>query len=229
MVVVSSVDFLTGFYCDLESIGDFCKQNGLLFCVDAIQSLGVVPLDVKRSGIHFLAAGGQKWLLGPMGCGGLFVDREVVGLLDPVVVGWRSVTREEDFFDIHFELKPGAARFEPGTPNVVGIYALGAAIKLLLEVGIGAIHERVTELVGLLAEGLRERDLQIATPLNPRERAGIITFLPKGDPKALISHFMKNGVVVSERNNLIRVSPHFYNNEEDLDRFFSVLDSFSTA
>ena len=226
MVVLSSVDFATGFYCDLESIGEFCKERGLLFCVDAIQSLGAIPMDVKKFGIHFLAAGGQKWLLGAVGCGGLYVDARVIDLIDPMVVGWRSVTREEDFFDIHFELKPNASRFEPGTLNLLGVYALGAAIELLLEAGIEEIKERIFQLNDQVIDGLRRRGLEIISPIGYHERSGILSFKPNGDPKALFIHLAKNGVVVFERNNLIRVSPHFYNNEEDIQKFFTALDSF---
>ncbi len=226
MIALSSVDFATGFYCDLQGIGELCKEKGLFFCVDAIQSLGAIPMDVKKFGIHFLAAGGQKWLLGPMGCGGLYVDASVLGLIDPIVVGWRSVTREEDFFDIHFELKPDATKFEPGTRNLMGIYALGAAIELLLEVGIEGIKDRIFALNDRFIDGLGARGLKIITPTGVQERSGILCFKPKRDPKALFRHLAQKGIIVSERNNLIRISPHFYNNEEEVQKFFAALDSF---
>ncbi|UCF56466.1 MAG: aminotransferase class V-fold PLP-dependent enzyme, partial [Deltaproteobacteria bacterium] len=106
LLSVSSVDFATGFLCDLEALGDFCRRKGLLFCVDAIQSLGLIPIDVKRYGIHFLASGGHKWLLSAMGCGVLFVSRDVDNLVHPERVGWKSVVQEEEFFRLQFDLKP---------------------------------------------------------------------------------------------------------------------------
>ena len=226
ILAVSSVDFSTGHYCDLKGLGDFCRQQGIVFCVDAIQSLGLIPMDVKALGIDVLAAGGQKWLLGPMGCGGLYVSERIRNLVHPQVVGWKSVVDEEDFFKIQFELKKDAARFEPGTLNVFGIYALGAAIELLMEVGIDNIYRRVIDINDQFVDGLTQRGLKITTPLERSERSGIVCFKPEADPKEVFTHFLSHGVMVSERNGKIRVSPHFYNNSEDVERFFEVLDSF---
>lgn len=227
LLAVSSVDFLTGGASDLQALGALCREEGLLFCVDAIQSLGVLPIDVRSSGIHFLAAGGHKWLLGPLGCGMLYVDREAVRWLHPTQIGWRSVENEEDFFNIRYELKSGAAKLEPGTPNVSGIYALGAAVELLLEAGIDAVRRRIFQLNDLLAAGLSERGLEIVTPMSPAGRSGILTFRPHGEPLPLFKAMLKERVLVSERAGLIRLSPHFYNDEADAVRFFEVLDRLS--
>ena len=225
MLAVSSVDFSSGHYCDLKALGELCQQKGIVFCVDAIQSLGLIPMDVKDFGIHILAAGGQKWLLGPMGCGGLFVAEEVRSVIHPAHVGWKSVINEEDFFHIHFHLKHQTSRFEPGTLNLFGIYALGAAIELLLEVGVERIYERVMGLNDQFIHEMRQRGIQITSPLAPDERSGILCFSPSSDAKKLFSHFVAHGVMVSERNGKIRISPHFYNNYEDVERFFDVLDT----
>jgi cysteine desulfurase/selenocysteine lyase len=219
------VDFTTGFRCDLISLGRFCREKGLLFCVDAIQSLGAVPLDVRQCGIHFLAAAGHKWLLGPMGCGILYVDGEARPLLHPQGVGWKSVVEEEDFFTIRFDLKPDARVFEPGTMNVAGIYALGAALDLLLEVGVDSIWGRIKAITDILLRGLQKRGLRVVSPLEEEVRSGILSFIPGRDPEGLFKRLMKGDVMVSLRNDLIRLSPHFYNNEEDCDRFFGVLDA----
>ena len=158
---LSSVDFATGFLCDLEALGEFCHRKGLLFCVDAIQSLGLIPIDVRKYGIHFLASGGHKWLLSAMGCGCLFVSKDVDDLVHPVQVGWKSVVQEEEFFQIQFDLKPDALRFEPGTMNVAGIYGLGASLELLMEVDIEKAYAHVMALNDLLYEGLKERKVRI--------------------------------------------------------------------
>ena len=91
LLSISSVDFVTGFCADLEALGDFCKKKGLLFCIDAIQSLGVIPMDVRKYGIHFLASGSHKWLLSAMGCGALFISKDVDHMVRPELVGWKSV------------------------------------------------------------------------------------------------------------------------------------------
>ena len=114
LLSVSSVDFSTGFNCNLEAIGDFCKRKGILFCVDAIQSLGLIPMDVKKFGIHFMAAGSHKWLLSIMGCGTLFISSEVNDLVHPERVGWKSVVDEDEFFQPSFDLKPDALRCDLG-------------------------------------------------------------------------------------------------------------------
>lgn len=226
LLSVSSVDFATGFLCDLEALGEFCRRKGLLFCVDAIQSLGLIPMDVKKYGIHFLASGGHKWLLSSMGCGGLFVSRDVDNLVHPVQVGWKSVVQEEAFFQIQFDLKPDALRFEPGTMNVAGIYALGAAIELLMEVDIEKACDQVMALNDLLYEGLKERKAQIVTPMGANERSGILSFIPSTDSKSLYDFLTKEMIRVSVRNQMIRLSPHFYNNKDDIERFFQALDRY---
>ena len=227
LLSVSSVDFATGYHCDLDALGDFCKKKGLLFCVDAIQGLGIVPMDVKRCGIHFLAAGGHKWLLSTMGCGILYISGEVNALLHPSRVGWKSVKDEEDFFRIHFDLKPDALRFESGTMNVAGIYALGAAMELLLEVGVENIFDHVLALNDYLIQGLQDRAQKVITLLGPEERSGIVSFVPSFDPKALYHHLTREHMVVSLRDTMIRLSPHFYNIREDMDRFFEIFDRFT--
>ena len=223
---VSSVDFSTGFRCDLEAIGDFCKRKGILFCVDAIQSLGVIPMDVKKFGIHFMAAGSHKWLLSTMGCGTLFISNEVNGMVHPDRVGWKSVVDEDEFFQPSFDLKPDALRFEPGTMNMAGIYALGAAMDLLQELGIEKIYRNVLNINDLLLQGLMDRDVRIMTPMGREERSGILSFIPSSDPKPLYQFLNQKNIVVSLRNDMIRISPHFYNNEDDVRNFFDALDSF---
>ena len=224
LLTVSSVDFATGFHCDLEALGDFCRRQGLLFFVDAIQGLGAVPMDVRRFHIHFLAAGGHKWLLSAMGCGLLFVDHGVLDRLVPNRVGWRSVRDELDFDRLRLELKPEAARFEAGSANLPGICALGASIGLILEAGPDRIQERILELNDRFRRGLEDRGLRVLSPMGDGERSGILCFEAQGDPGSLQRHLDENRVSVSLRRGAVRLAPHFYNNGEDVDRFFRVLD-----
>jgi selenocysteine lyase/cysteine desulfurase len=224
LLAVSWVDFATGFRCDLEALGDFCRRKSILLSVDAIQGLGVVPMDVKKWGVHFLAAGGHKWLLGTMGIGGLYVSREVIHRVHPMRVGWKSVCNEEDFFNIRFDLKPDALRFETGTMNLAGITALGAAVELILEVGVENIHERIVELNDMFREGLKKRNLAITTSMVPDERSGILCFVPETEPQNLFRLLAERNVMISARGKNIRLSPHFYNNSEDVENFFRALD-----
>ena len=223
MVVVSSVDYVTGYYTDLAALGRLCRERQALFCVDAIQSLGAIPLSVRDCHIDFLAAGGHKWLLGPMGIGLLYVRREVCDLVQPPLVGWKSVEDEENF-QLHFELKQDAGKFEPGTMNLAGISGLGAALQLLTDVGVANVAERITELVRELEKGLQKRGFAIVTSSDPARRAGILSFQPAGVARDCQKQLAEQGVVVAHRQDLLRLSPHFYNDHSDIERFFKVLD-----
>jgi cysteine desulfurase / selenocysteine lyase len=225
LLAISSVDYISGFATDLPALGEFCRKLGLLFCVDVIQSLGVLPLDVKACGIHLLAAGGHKWLLGPMGSGLLYVDSSVADRFSPPLVGWKSVVDEENF-ELHFELKQDSRKFEPGTLNLPGIFGLGAALELLQSIGAADIRQRVLALNDRFAEGLRARGLQVVSPWGEAERSGILTFHPPGDALRCFRFLAERKVLVSPRGGMIRLSPHFWNNERDLDAFFAALDAF---
>lgn len=225
LLAVSSTDFATGYTCNLEELGAFCRAKSILLCVDAIQSLGVVPLDVKRCGIHFLACGGHKWLLSQMGIGALYISREANALVHPVRVGWRSVENEEDFRDLDFRLKADARRFETGTLNIGGITALGASLELLLEIGIERIHASILEINDAFTSELQKRNFEIISPMEREHRAGILSFLP-ADSAALFRFFLGKKVLVSQRGSALRLSPHFYNNGEDIDRFFRIFDGY---
>jgi cysteine desulfurase/selenocysteine lyase len=224
LLALSSVQFGSGFRADLAALGKLCHEHGVLFCVDAIQSLGCLPLDVAQCHIDFLAADGHKWLLSVEGCGLFFCRRALSERLTPRVVGWRSVTDNLDFDRYHFELQPGAGRFEEGTPNTPGIFALGAAIDLLLELGVPAIGQRVLELTDELCAELPARGAAIASPRGPGQTSGIVAFtLPEEAPARTAARLREKGVFVVARRGCVRASPHFYNSSEDLERLLRAL------
>lgn len=225
LLAVSATDFTTGFRCDLEELGKLCAEKGVLLSVDAVQSLGAVPLDVKKCGIHFLACGAHKWLLTTMGIGALYISDKVQGLVQPVRVGWRSVENEDDFYNLDLKLKRDSRRFETGTLNVSGIVALETAVDMLLEIGIERIFERILVLNDLLSDGLTKRNLRIVSPADRESRSGILSFMPD-DAGLLFRHFLDNDVLVSQRGRALRLSPHFYNDENDIAGFFRVLDDY---
>ncbi|MFQ5418364.1 MAG: aminotransferase class V-fold PLP-dependent enzyme [Myxococcota bacterium] len=224
MLSLSSVEFGSGARNDLEAIGGLCRERGVLFCVDAIQSLGCFPLDVERCGIDFLAADGHKWLLSVEGCGVFFAARRSLELLTPRVVGWRSVTNNQDFDSYHMDLQPGAGRFEEGTPNTPGIFALGAAIDLLLEIGIDAVGRRVLELTDAIAAGVARRGATVLSPRDDGAASGIVAFrLDDEDPADTVRRLHEEKVFVVARRGAVRTSPHFYNDRDDLERLFDAL------
>jgi selenocysteine lyase/cysteine desulfurase len=223
LVSLSFVEFASGFRNDLDAIGGLCRERGVLFFVDAIQGLGVLPLDVSRTPLDFLAADGHKWLLGPEGAGLFYIRRELVERLHPVGVGWNSVVGAWDFSRIDFRLKPHAGRWESGTLNVGGIMALGASMNLLLNLGIDEIAGRVLELTDYLCEKANRSGLQVFSSRRPADRSGIVSLIVPGDARAAVRRCEDHGIVVRHRGGGVRVSPHAYNTSEELDRLIELL------
>jgi selenocysteine lyase/cysteine desulfurase len=157
----------------------------------------------------------------------LFVSRRVTDRICSVLHGWKSVTDSDTYLPYHFNPRPDAAKFEPGSPSVLGTYALGAAIDLLLEVGPERIERRLMEVTDRLAAGLQARGAEILSPWGPHERSGIVVFRLGNDLQRLCTDLIAKGFIVRVRSGGIRVAPHFYNNEGDVDRLLSALDELS--
>jgi cysteine desulfurase/selenocysteine lyase len=224
LLSISSVEFGSGARNDLEAIGRLCRDRGVLFCVDAIQSLGCFPLDVERCGIDFLSADGHKWLLSVEGCGVFYCARRALDRITPTTVGWRSVAENWNFDEYHLRLQPGAGRFEEGTTNTPGIFGLGAAIDLLLEVGIEDVGRRVLALTDRLVRGLHEREARVLSPRGEGRASGIVSFAVPGEaPEETTRRLVERGVFVVARRGGVRASPHFYNSEEEIDRLVGAL------
>ncbi len=224
LLALSTVEYGSGFRNDWEALGRLCRERGVLFCVDAIQSLGCLPLDVEEAGIDFLAADGHKWLLSVEGCGIFFCSRRVLDRVEPRIVGWRSVTENWDYDRYHLDLQPGAGRFEEGSTNTAGIFALGAAIDLLLELGVEPVRERVQTLTERLVEGLRGREVTLKTPRGPAECSGIVSFVLRGeDPARTVERLRARRIFVVSRRGGVRASPHFYNSEAEIDALLAAL------
>jgi selenocysteine lyase/cysteine desulfurase len=225
LLALSSVEFGSGARNDLETLGRLCRERGVLFCVDAIQSVGCFPLDVEQCGIDFLSADGHKWMLSVEGCGIFFCSRRVQDLIRPRIIGWRSVKNNRDFDTYHMDLQPSAGRFEEGTPNTPGIFGLGAAIDLLLELDVSAIGDRVLALTDRLVEGLRARDAELRSPRDPGAASGIVSFAMRGQhPGDTVKRLRAKRIIVTERRGGVRASPHFYNSEEEIDQLLAALN-----
>jgi selenocysteine lyase/cysteine desulfurase len=224
LVSLSFVEFASGFRNDLDAITNLCRERGIYFCVDAIQGLGVLPLDVRRTPVDFVAADGHKWLLGPEGAGILYIRRDLVEMLHPVGVGWNSVVGSRDFSRIDFRLKPHAGRWESGSLNVAGITALGASLELLLAIGIPAIAGRTLELTDVLCEQAAHAGLEVFSSRRPADKSAIISLaVPGGDMRRLVRRCRAEGVVINQRAGRIRVSPHCYNTPDEIDRLLELL------
>ena len=223
VVSVSAVDFASGQRRPLEAIGALCRQRGVLFCVDGIQALGALRVDVQRDAIDCLAADGHKWLCAPEGTGVLYVSRAWTERLYPQRIGWKSVTDHGRFLPYHFVLKSDARRFECGSLNFLGIHALGAALDLLLEIGMEKVERAVLANTRLLREALRRCGCEIVGPDGDAELSGITTARVADDPEQAVARLREAGVLSSARGGGVRFSPHFYNDAEDVERCAAAL------
>jgi len=225
VIALSWVGYATGYRVDLDEAVQFARERGAHLFVDAIQGLGVFPLDVRRTPIDFLAADGHKWLLGPEGAGLFFLRREHLDLLRPTGIGWHSVAHSSDYGRIEFSLRPNAARFEGGTWNMPGFLGLGGSLELLLECGAEALGARILEVTDRVCDRLLERGATIASVREPKHASGIVSFtLPNVDVSTARRRCLEHGVVLNNRAGRIRVSAHAYNDEADLERLLAALD-----
>jgi selenocysteine lyase/cysteine desulfurase len=224
LLAISFVQYLSGFRADLNAIGEICVRHGVFFFVDAIQGLGAFPLDVRAARIHALAADGHKWLLGPEGCGILYIARELQDEIEPVEFGWTNVAAFADYASRDMTLHPDARRYECGTMNTLGCFGLRASIEFLLKVGIDNIAGAVQSLGDQLAAGLIERGYETSVVRTPATGAGIVSFRKEGQPAHLIVRGLKDrGFIAAPRQGFVRVSPHFYSSPEEIDRLLSAL------
>jgi len=220
-VVVSHVEYSNGFRNDLKALSEVAHKHGAVVIVDVCQSAGALRVDVKRDKIGFLTTSSYKWLLGPSGAGFLYVSKDLVKS-EPVFVGYEGVKPEvfeslELWNNRELEFVETASRFETGGLSSLSYVGASAALKMILEVGASEIEKRVTGLTEHLTERLRKEGFKLQTSDAAEHRSGIVNFLVN-DPRGKVEILGKKGIVVSARMNGVRVSPHFYNTEEELDK-----------
>ncbi len=219
LLAISHVNYLSGYRVDLTAIGRACRDHNCFFFVDAIQGMGVFPIDVKASCIDALAADGHKWMLGPEGNGVLFVRAELLDSIEPVEFGWTNSASYADYASRDMTLRPDAARFECGTLNTIGCFGQRASLELLLEVGAEAASAAVLSLAGRIYEGVRERGYETLIERTPETAAGIVSFRhPTIDCRVLVSDLKREKIAAAPRQGWVRTSPHFYISPDDIDR-----------
>lgn len=224
LLSVSWVGYASGWRNDLAALAEIAHRRGALLLVDAIQALGVFPVDVTELDVDFLAADGHKWMLGPEGCGVLFVRQQHLARLRALGVGWNSVVAGHDFSHIELRLKESAERYEGGSANMLGMHALAASLELLLSYGAEALSRRILEIGDLACRRLTQAGAVIHSDRSPAHSSGIISFeLPGSDPQALRQRCLDRGVVLSCRGGRLRISPHAYNNHDDVERLVAAL------
>jgi len=225
LLSISFVEFLNGFRNQLADIGALCKKNNIIFSVDGIQGTGGLPVDVTSCAVDFWANGGHKWLMGPMGCGFMYISPDLFDQLQPAYVGWLSVRDSWNFFDYRLDLLQDASRFEIATPNFLGMKGLRVATDILLEAGITEIERHLMKLGERLIEGLSEQGFQYIGAAQGKNRSGIYSFRIANE-KELFTYLQEEKVHLSLREDILRFAPHFYNTETEIDEVINLCSKF---
>ncbi|WP_420422447.1 aminotransferase class V-fold PLP-dependent enzyme [Simkania sp.] len=216
LISVSLVSYLTGKKIDLEAFGDFCKKRQIFSCIDGIQGVGTFSLKLESSNIDFFAGGGQKWLLGPLGCGYLYIRKELIKQLHVPLVGWTSVKDPGNFETKKLDFAEGAARFEPGLPNIISIAGLNASLNELKQIGWDFIFDRIQSHTSYLLEHL-------PTLISTQRDLGALVTVKQPHDSNLQHALEESQITVTIRGGLIRIAPHFYNSQEEIKQLVDIL------
>lgn len=229
IITISWVGYATGWRIDVDELVRRAHERGVLVFLDAIQGLGIFPLDVRQTPVDFLAADGHKWLLGPEGAGILYVRQEHLERLRPLNVGWHSVPKAHDFSQATWSPKLEAQRYEGGSQNMPGMLGLGASLDVLLSYGAGpqtpGLSERLLEITSLACERLQSAGARIMSERRHQKHASnIVAFeMPGEDPHTVRKRLWDRDVTLSVRQGWLRIAPHAYTNEDDIERLVSGL------
>ena len=224
LITISSIQYASGLRMNLERIGQFCRENGILFCVDAIQSLGAVQFDAQKIKADFVMADGHKWMLGPEGLGLFYCRPEIRDQLKLTQYGWHMVDPLGNYTYKDWKVAKTARRFECGSPNMMAIHALNASIKLLLEIGMDQVEQLVLENSRYLCERIKKiPGVELLTNTEAGRFGGIVTFTATDQNDELFQQLQKNNVQCALRGGGIRFSPHFYTPKVLLDQALEIV------
>jgi len=228
LVALASCHFISGWRLDIEKIGKYLRERGILFCLDAIQTLGAFPTTVEY--VDFLAGDAHKWLLGPCGAGILYVRRELQARLNPPIYGWHNVNNPNFVAQENIEFRDDARKYEAGTFNLLGLVGLLTGLKLLLDVGVENIGRELLRKRNLLVPALQAKGYTVLNAEPPLENAsGIVAFYHPGKDIAPTHQKLWDANIVTslrvdrKAQNYIRLSPHFYNTDEELNKMLELL------
>jgi len=226
LISVSSVQYASGLRMDLRRIGNYCKENNILFCVDAIQSLGALDFDVNLVGADFVVADGHKWMLGPEGVALLYTDKNIRKSLELNQFGWHMLESAGDFDALETTPTSDGRRFECGSPNMLGIHALNSSISFIREIGLEKISADILRNTDLLIRLISDHPhLELISSPDQERRSGIVTFkVHAGDHEQIYRELMRRHVICAPRGGGIRFSPHFYTGEQKLHDAIQILD-----
>jgi selenocysteine lyase/cysteine desulfurase len=222
LVCTGHVLYTSGYIQDVKALADLCHRNGAALVVDAYQSIGAIPFDVHASGVDFLVGGTLKWLMGGPGMAFLYARRDRISGARPTAIGWWAM-RDPFTFDVqHIDLAPNARRFEYGTPAVAAAYTARAGIALLEEIGIPTVRERHMRLSQRLVDGALAQGWRLGCVREAERRTPIVT-LRHPDPGAAVDALREKGCIADYRPGLVRLSPHHFNTEDEIDATLELL------
>lgn len=231
LLTISSVQYASGIRVDLQSLGTFCNQTKILFCIDAIQSIGALHTDVQKIKADFMMADGHKWMLGPEGVALFYCRKQLIPELKLHQFGWHMVEHFEDFNHKEWQPAKSARRFECGSPNMLGIHALHASTALILKIGMQQIEKQLLDNVRYLFNLLETAEhLECLTAQEENSYGGIVVFRHKSEnSESLYRYLMKNGVLCALRGGGVRFSPHFYTPKIHIDKAISLANAYKST
>lgn len=225
LISISSVQFLSGYRVDIDKLGEYCKKKNILLSVDAIQEIGALKVDVKKSRIHFLACGTQKWMMGLMGLAFIYISDELQEKIKPKYVGWNSVENPWELLNYDFVLKKSADAFQNGSVSLIGVTGLNAAISLFKDFGLDEVEKRVLDNSEYLIKSFEELGLNpLLKGLERKYLSGIVSFT-SSNVKQIFEELKKENISVTMREGFIRFSPHFYNTLDELSKAVDIVNS----
>ncbi|NOY78155.1 MAG: aminotransferase class V-fold PLP-dependent enzyme [Calditrichaeota bacterium] len=216
VLAISFVQFTNGFRANLKELADFCHARGAFLAVDGIQGVGALQMNVRDWDIDFLAAGGHKWLLSPMGTGFAYLAPALLEKISPAFAGWLSVENPWNLLDFQLRFLSSAQKFELGTTNILGFRGMSESLDLFLEFGPKAVQDRILHLTAFLSEKLQAMGATLLSPTREEQRSGIVSFALSEDDAPLHQALIRKKIFLSYRLKHLRASPHFYNTEDEL-------------
>lgn len=225
LISISSVQFLSGYRCDLDLIGEVCSKKGIIFSVDAIQSLGATNIDIKKSKIDFLACGTQKWLMALMGLAFIYISEELQDKLSHRYAGWLSVEDPWNLLNYDLKFRKTAEAFQNGTISAIGVTALNASLDFFNEFGFELIENTIIDNSKYFINKLNEIGMKPILYNSPdKNLSGIVSF-NCNDPKGVVDELSANNVDCALREGIVRFSPHYYNSKDEIDKVIEIISN----
>ncbi|MCF8261974.1 MAG: aminotransferase class V-fold PLP-dependent enzyme [Melioribacteraceae bacterium] len=218
LISISAVQFLTGYRADLQKIGEVCKRNNIVFAVDSIQAAGAVNIDIPKCNIDFLTGGSQKWLMGLQGASFFYISEELQSKMEQKFVGWNSYKSAWELINYDEVLKPDAERFQNGTLNVIGFTAFNSSLSMFLEFGLDNIEKIILNNTDYFIKTFNGIGISpLLNGVDQKNLSGIIS-VRINNADQIKSALEKQNIFVEVREGLLRISPHFYNTRDEIDR-----------